>query len=321
VLHQSKLFNDCNGPQILQPDAGCPCLVDAIGDKVPEIRQRLSDHGALLFRGFAIKSAADFDSLVQHFSQKHLKYIYRSTPRNGLTEKVYTATNYPAQLEIPLHNENAYQKTWPLTVAFCCVVPPGKGGETPIAHMNTVGKYIDEELLQKFEQLGVEYIRHYHDGVDLSWQVVFQTDDRKEMQKYCTENAINWEWREGELLRTSHVAQGVAYHPTLETRVFFNQAHLFHVSSLGAARANAVKTLFGTDKLPRHARFGDGSEISAAELDQVRQAFKRAMTMFPWQSGDVLILDNMQYAHGRQPFEGQRSILASLMDPYTAPSK
>jgi hypothetical protein len=85
---------------------------------------------------------------------------------------------------------------------------------------------------------------------------------------------------------------------------------------LGAERAKAVKAYFG-DELPRHARFGDGSEISSEELDRVCDAFRQSMLMFRWQLGDVLLLDNMQYAHGRRPFEGSRRVLASLMEPYS----
>jgi alpha-ketoglutarate-dependent taurine dioxygenase len=32
----------------------------------------------------------------------------------------------------------------------------------------------------------------------------------------------------------------------------------------------------------------------------------------PWESGDVALIDNHQVMHGRRPFSGQRSVLASL---------
>jgi alpha-ketoglutarate-dependent taurine dioxygenase len=33
----------------------------------------------------------------------------------------------------------------------------------------------------------------------------------------------------------------------------------------------------------------------------------------PWQTGDVVLVDNFLAMHGRRPFEGQRRVLASLV--------
>jgi alpha-ketoglutarate-dependent taurine dioxygenase len=99
--------------------------------------------------------------------------------------------------------------------------------------------------------------------------------------------------------------------------VFFNQAHLFHVSNLGAEPAAALVNLFGADRLPRNAFFGDGGELDPADLDRIRAAFRDAAITFPWAAGDVLLLDNMRMAHGRRPFTGTRRVVASLMDVHT----
>jgi len=35
---------------------------------------------------------------------------------------------------------------------------------------------------------------------------------------------------------------------------------------------------------------------------------------FPWQPGDLLMLDNMLVAHGREPFAGRREILVGMAE-------
>jgi alpha-ketoglutarate-dependent taurine dioxygenase len=76
----------------------------------------------------------------------------------------------------------------------------------------------------------------------------------------------------------------------------------------------AMRDALGADRLPRHARYGDNSEIPDNDIARIQEAFRRSATTFPWHSGDVLWMDNLQIAHGRRPFKGERKVLAALMD-------
>ncbi len=316
MLKYQPIWAGHDGPIMIEASSSHLSLPDLVLSDLSGFKQRLTDHGALLFRGFRVADANDFDAFIKGISNRHFEYTYRSSPREGVTANVLTSTSYPQGLDIPMHSENSYQRKWPLIIAFCCIVAPVRGGETPLASTAAVSDHIGSELMSKFEQLGIEYVRHFHDCVDMRWQDVFQTESREVARKYCMDNDISYEWLESDILRTSHVAQGVANHPVKATKVFFNQAHLFHASGLGRDRAEALAIMFGAARLPRHARFGDGTEITGAELEHVRQAFQASTMAFHWQRGDVLVLDNMQYCHGRRAFEGKRSVFAALMEPY-----
>ncbi|TLZ54349.1 MAG: TauD/TfdA family dioxygenase, partial [Gammaproteobacteria bacterium] len=34
----------------------------------------------------------------------------------------------------------------------------------------------------------------------------------------------------------------------------------------------------------------------------------------PWQAGDLMLVDNLRTAHGREPFEGSRQVLVAMAD-------
>jgi alpha-ketoglutarate-dependent taurine dioxygenase len=292
-------------------------LAELVEQHRTELSQKLLEHGAVLFRKFDIWSSKNFGDAITAFSSQRMEYLYRSTPRTDLGDKVYTATEYPASQEIPLHNENAYQREWPLKIALCCLRPARSGGATPIADMRKVSASIPPDLLDKFEKRRIRYVRHYRPHTDISWQTVFQTDDRDEVKHICDAQGIDSEWLDDETLRTAQICQGVAYHPTTGERILFNQAHLFHSSSMGAEVEKALIAQFGCDYLPRQSYYGDGEKIPLADLETVRTAFNSSAIIFKWEPSDFLLADNMQVAHGRQSYSGKRQVLAALLDPYT----
>jgi len=68
------------------------------------------------------------------------------------------------------------------------------------------------------------------------------------------------------------------------------------------------------EELPINARYGDDSPLEEATLDEIREVFRQVTVSFPWQQGDVMLLDNMLVAHGRYPFSGARKIVVAMGD-------
>jgi hypothetical protein len=94
--------------------------------------------------------------------------------------------------------------------------------------------------------------------------------------------------------------------------VWFNQAHLFHVSNLPPAIREALLEVVDDDRLPRNTFFGDGTPIDAAMLDEIRAVYRDTMLSFDWHAADTLILDNLLMSHGRAPFAGKRRVLVAM---------
>jgi alpha-ketoglutarate-dependent taurine dioxygenase len=278
------------------------------------IDDNLLIHGGILLRNFNISSISEFNRVAQIVCPNLLDYVYRSTPRTKLGGKIYTATEYPADRSISLHNENAYSKSWPKKIMFFSAIVATHGGETPIADSRKIYQKIDPSIKEKFEKNGVLYVRNYNLGVDLSWQEVFQTESRAIAEQYCKENDIEMQWKEkGTLeLTTQQRCQATISHPITNEKVWFNQAHLFHISALDKNTHLSLVNELGAGNLPRNALYGDGQPIENEVLDHIRQIYNEEKILFKWQKNDLLILDNLLMAHGREPYQGERKVAVAM---------
>jgi alpha-ketoglutarate-dependent taurine dioxygenase len=311
---------DHGRPLTIQPVIAGIDLADWIATPANSelVKKSLQGRGNLLLRGFSVKSASQFESFVRTAWGDLLEYTYGSTPRSQVSGNIYTSTEYPADQSIPQHNEMSYTTAWPLIICFFCVQPAEAGGETPIADSRKVLEHIPPAIRERFARQGVMYVRNYGEGVDIPWQKVFQTEDPAEVEQYCHSLGIQFEWKSKNRLKTRQVCQAVARHPYTGEEVWFNQAHLFHISSLSAALQGELLAQFQEDDLPRNAYYGDGSPIEEAALMAIREAYQQETRSFPWQEGDIMVLDNMLVSHGRAPFTGKRRVVVGMAEPYDA---
>jgi alpha-ketoglutarate-dependent taurine dioxygenase len=279
------------------------------------LREKLLQHGGLLLRDFGLADTAGFERFMRIACGELLEYRERSSPRNRVEGNIYTSTEYPANQSIFLHNENSYQKSFPLKIGFFCVVPPSHGGETPIADVRKVFHRVPAAIGDKFATKKVMYVRNFGSGFGLPWQTVFQTQDKAEVERYCAQAGLHVEWKENDGLRTKQVRPAVARHPQSGEMVWFNHATFFHVSTLPSSIRESLLREFKEEDLPVNTYYGDGSSIEESTLDELRGIYADETVTFQWQRGDLLMLENMLVAHGRAPFEGERRIVVGMAEP------
>jgi alpha-ketoglutarate-dependent taurine dioxygenase len=302
---------------LLNADAKGVKAADWVSHNKDHIERLLKENGALLIRGLQIHSSKQFGNILSEvFAQSLLKYRFRSTPRTELRDNVYTATEYHSDQVIAQHNENAYTNNWPMRIGFLCLLPAATGGETPIGDSRKIYPLIPANIREKFEQKGIMYVRNYAD-IDLPWQQVFQTEDKSQVEQFCRANNIEFEWLDNNGLRTRQVNPAVAVHPDSGEKIWFNQAHLFHTSALPDDIRNNLMAQCGEDSLPRNAYYGDGSAIDPADLALIRDIYSKNRVNFVWEKSDLMLLDNMMFTHGREPFSGERKTLVGMARPHS----
>lgn len=329
-----------SAPAVISPegqDSEVPLdnIVSWISSERSNLEKELQQKGALLLRGFkAIQGAEAFETVVAAFAPEPATDEGSTSPRTRVGKRVYTSTDTPPFIPIELHQERSFNKEFPGKIAFFCDVAPEKGGETPIADMRAVYRALPKETIERFEAKGVRLRRRLpkrkltQNPAIRTWPETFGTDSEIEVQKIAAELGWHLRWGQSPLKWNSYVevdnpiCPPFISHPITGETVWFNQAHVLNNNNfLYWAQQHGGFKLWATAFLAPilkqsfyyHHIHGDGSEILPSDLDAIRKAVSGQEIRFPWQQGDILILDNILMAHGRCRFEGKRRILVSLM--------
>ncbi len=275
----------------------------------------LQENGALLIRGLNFDTL-EFQNFIDELSSGHRAFYGEiQSPRKHITGNVFTSTEHPSSQRIQLHNENAHRMEWPKLIAFYCVEPAAEGGATPIANNKTVASLLSAQTLEQFTRLGVRYWRNFNEGFGVPWQTVFSTQDKHEVERYCKINEISFIWRNTDQLKIWYDRPAFVLHPDNLQVIWCNNTAFYHPRSLEHRQYRTLRLLMTESEMPTYVTFGDGTPIPDPVIDEVRNAYTQATQRFEWEQGDLLILDNILYAHGRDAFSGTRKVLVTMAEP------
>jgi alpha-ketoglutarate-dependent taurine dioxygenase len=312
-VRESQLNDSEPLPLILEPAADQVDLAEWVRNNRAGVEAKLLRHGGILFRGFGLKDARDFERVAAAISGE-LYAEYGDLPRESLAEKVYASTPYPEDKSILYHNESSHMNTWPGKINFFCMVVAKEKGATPIVDCRKVYASLDPQVRQNFEDKGLTYVRNFCEGLDVSWQRFFGTEDKAAVEESCRQAGTTCEWIGSNHLRISQRCQAVRRHPKTGEATFFNQVQLHHVRCLDQGVLQSLLSMYKMDELPRSVYYGDGSPIEDSVMDHVGEIYEKHAVRFQWRQGDMVTLENMLTAHARDPYVGPRKIVVALGD-------
>ncbi len=314
-------------------------LINWIKANKADLEKKLTKHGAILFRGFAIQTPLDFEEVAKSFDSE-LKDDYLGTsPRDKKTDFVFSASELPAHYPIMQHCEMSFLPSAPRRLFFYCNVEPEFGGETPICDFRKVYKDLDPKIRAEFEQKGVKHIRNYSSPNDKSksafqlknWSDLFQTTDKKSIEQKSKLHDMQIEWKANDGLRVTNKNAATKIHPITGETVWFNHTQVFHLAAAAfeyhkihrrQKRWETFKTSRMLDimtfykkltKNPKeqsmHVTFGDDSPIPDKYVEHIIDVIWKNMSIYSWKKGDVICIDNFSTSHGRLPYYGPREVM------------
>jgi|GEM_PF-1202994 len=310
LVEVSTLSPDQPLPLVLRPAVSDFDLADWAKDNLELIQSRLDQHGAILFRGFGVDSIPEFEGLTSAICSD----LYtENAEHERIQGNVSTPVFYPPEKKLLWHNENSFNYSWPTKLFFCCAQAAAQGGETPLVDSRRVLQAISPKVQDLFRDKGVQYLRNYGTGLGLGWQRVFRSDSRAEVERFCRLDSFDFEWLEGDRLRTRCTRPAVIQHPRTGEWSWFSQLPHWHPFFLdGATRASLEEIFQQPEDMPRNCFFGDGTAIGDEIAAEIMNAYQSLEIAFPWQRGDVLLVDNILTAHARNPFVGERKLLIAM---------
>jgi len=295
------------------PDSTLEATVDWIQSQQESLGTKAAQHGAILFRGFPVATAEDFDAFIAAFNYPSFTYedSLSNAVRTNRTERVFTANEAPRDVNICLHHEMAQTPVYPSKLFFFCEKAADTGGQTPLCRSDVLFERMRSDLPQfaaDCEQEGLLYwdvmtgADDAKSGMGRSWQSTWNAQTKDEAESRMSELGYTWQWLDDNCLRVTTPRLAAVKDLGEGRTAFFNQLiAAFH--GWKDSRNDPSKSI----------TFGDGTPLDSGMMDRVIQMAEDITFDVPWQAGDVALVDNYVTMHGRRTFEGTRSVLASLV--------
>ena len=278
-----------------------------------QIETELELNGAVLFRDFGIVDDQGFDAFIRAFDWPSFTYeeSLSNAVRHNRTELVFTANEAPPSVSIFLHHEMAQTPVFPSKLFFFCEQAAVSGGATPICRSDILLERLQSEIpdfVAACEEKGIRYSQtmpaenDLQSGQGRSWASTLSAANAEEAETKLERLNYQWQWQtDGSLSVTTPILPAIKILRD-GRKVFFNQL-IAAFRGWQDVRNNSEKSIC----------YGDDSLISNDDMAVVIRLADQLTFDIPWQAGDVVLVDNFITMHGRRPFEGQRSVLASLV--------
>lgn len=320
-----------------------------------ELKDNIDQYGAILIRGFDIRTDVDFERAVlkiRHFHAMENTFM-REEGRDrvsGTKSVLHTNTIYKTggALKIPtFHTENYFTTDVPHYICFFCITPSTKGGETGMTNMEKIYGGLNSRLREKLEETTLFTIKWPMSQILEVYNIpVEKTDDVCDI---CKQFGLT-------ITSSGKEKYVVLYKPSVlinpVTKIKSLQAHLdlvpgiykqigrqfigdykgkdwFSLRALWSVPT--LSFLFAPLKLVFHDR-NMISKLKQRHVDFNQKMLKHVFTKddvaelalgirsyfssYAWKSGDILLIDNTKIAHAGMPGDrSPRVIRAMICNP------
>lgn len=270
----------------IAPPSGGARLDDWVLDERDVVRREFEAAGLVLFRGFDV-DLAGFEAVTRCFSDR---FVTNGAPdRRTRGHDGHTQTVTAGNRLVPPHAELSYTPFHPDTVWLHCVRPSASGGETLVCDGVAVWEQMDgahrarfsgKRLRYELDPLGLPWLRCFLPTATTMAEAVEQLATLPGVEvKSVDEASVQFAYSCDAVPRTRYSGR-----PAFANSMFVDPPHTL-----------------------------DGRELSQVERRDVFRVVSSHIVRHEWRSGDVLMIDNSRYLHGRSAFRDEsRQVVVRL---------
>ena len=271
-------------PKIQLPDAGRPyVLIEVAGERnLSELDRSgvielYKTHGALLFRGFVV-DVPQFGSFTRGFCPTHV--LNESQGRAPIDPQHNIHTVSLGMRPFALHSELSREPWRPDAAFFACLSAPARGGATTICDGIELVRAMPDVVRQGLTGRRLLHVKSTYPELLRFWLGASNPGDEALANP---PPACPYEFQRinGEVVR-------IFSRPALQRPMFSDDP----------AFANYL--LFARfTKNVNYPLLDDGRPVPETWLHAIKATGDRVSAEIAWQRGDVLMLDNTRFMHGR----------------------
>ena len=279
--------------------------LDADGEFARRMNQLFDEVGLVYLVNTGLTDLQIMRRFANLVVDKEMRYTGGANPRDNLGKSVYEV-GAPLQAWLHYHHEMAYISHSTRMLGFLCHKAVQNKGFTFVSdNMQATDAILETEFGQKLKELGICYHRNLTDrkhfegtdqiGVYNHWQKSMQTDDPDEAAEIAQSRGLEVEWGPNRLLKTRYYVSAFEYFPQLDRNLLYSS-----VADDGMWFDTWPKVMhLPYDERPLKLTFGDLSEMTYEEKQLFVDVYDRFGIPIKWNVGDIAIVCNYRFAHGR----------------------
>lgn len=253
------------------------------------------------------------------------EYKAGANARRPIASNVFE-TGAPAVAHLHYHHEMAYVSKSVRAIAFCCSAAlPNDGTHRGAMFVSEAQGHTDAimrtDLGPKLKEKGITYIRCLTDrdggesddpndeqsGVYNHWQTSFGVETPEEAEAVARSRGLEVEWGSGRYMKTKYTTSAFEYCPQLDRNLLYSSVSddsLWFDTWPGVKQLPTMASFKkATPKeRPLKITFGDGTDFTRQELQTFVRVYDLHGLPLDWCQGDVAVICNHRWAHGRPAF-------------------
>jgi hypothetical protein len=275
------------------------------GDLAGRMRDTYERVGLVHIVNTGLTELADMREVAKIVLDSEMSYDGGANPRGRIEPNVYEV-GAPLSAWLHYHHEMAYVGKSTRVISFLAKdVLPGRGATYVSDSIAVTDKLLATDFGQKLKELGVCYHRNLTDrdafadqvefGVYNHWQKSFDTEDPDVAASRARDQRLAVDWGSDRLMKTRYYCSAFEYFPGLDRNVLYSSLadHGMWFDTWPLVQHLPY------DERPLNMTFGDDTPFTRDERQLWIDLYDEFGTQIDWGVGDVAVICNYRFAHGR----------------------